>query len=285
MAEDKVRQVVEQAKHVVEPAIRRRVAGTDESDVTDTASAETTSSLVVLFPLALESGGLVDRMTDVVTTRCASFTERAGLLDGRRMVVCESGVGCRAAAQATADIIQVYRPTWIVSAGFAAALDPHLRRGQIIMPDTLVDEQQRTIEVGFQMDPAVLAATPSLHVGRLVTIDHMVRQRQEKERLAATYQAIACDMETVGVAEVCRQQQVRFLSVRVISDQLDDVLPVEVEHMLGQQTVAAKLGSVTRTLFRRPGAVKDMWKLQETALRASDRLAKFLLGVFSQLEE
>ena len=113
----------------------------------------------------------------------------------------------------------------------------------------------------------------------------LVRQRDEKEQLAAEFGAVACDMETMAVAQVCRRRQVRFLSVRIISDGLDDRLPPEVEHMLDQQSLAGKLGAATRAVFQRPGSVKDMWKLREIAHRASDRLAKFLVGVVPQLQE
>ncbi len=297
VAEDKVRHVVEQAKQAVEPALRnhlQRPAAPVEDSAPDAASAAVSDSppdlaapcrLVVLFALGLESGGLVDQMSNGVMTRCATFVERSGQLNGKRLVICESGVGQSAAARATEDIIKVFQPQWIVSAGFAGALTSELQRGHIVMADSLIDQQRRVLEVGLQIDPAAVAANRSLHVGRLLTVDHLIRYRQEKEQLAAEYGAIACDMETMAVAQACRQQQVRFLSVRIISDQLDDKLPLEVEHMLGQQSLAGKLGAATRALWDRPGSVKDMWKLRETALRASDRLAKFLVGTISQLEE
>jgi adenosylhomocysteine nucleosidase len=103
--------------------------------------------------------------------------------------------------------------------------------------------------------------------------------------LAAEFGAIACDMETMAVAQVCRRRHVRFLAVRVISDGLDDRLPPEMERMLDQRSLAGKLGAATRAIFQRPGSVKDMWRLQETARRASDRLANFLAGVIPQLLE
>lgn len=284
VGEDKMRQAVAHAKTVVEPALRRQMHATGDASADEAPEPTGPCDLVVLFALGLESGGLIDQMTDVVTTRCATFVERAGKLDGKRLVVCETGVGCEAAAGATDDLIKVYQPRWIVSAGFAGALSPELRRGHVVMASSLVDEQRQPLQVGFQMDPAVIQATPSLHVGRLLTIDRLVRHRQEKEQLAIDYDAIACDMETTAVAQACRRQQVRFLSVRIISDQLDDKLPAEVEHMLEQDSLAGKLGAATRALFQRPGSVKDMWKLREAALRASDRLAKFLIGVLPQLD-
>ncbi len=256
VAEEQVRQVVDKARQAARATRRQSPQASsesqDESAAANAADDEPPGAepsavdLVVVFALGLESGGLVDHMSDVVTTRCATFVERVGTLQGeRRLVVCETGVGSAAAAQAMEDILAVYRPRWIVSAGFAAALDASLRRGHILMAQELVDAQQQSLEVGFAIDPAVVASNRSLHVGRLLTVDTMLRERDEKERLGREFQAQACDMETMAVAQVCRRHAVRFLSVRIISDQLDDTLPVEIEHMMGQQTMAGKLGAAT----------------------------------------
>ncbi len=283
VAEDKMRSAVDRAKQAVEPVLRGRFESQDGAQPDAEPAEDPGCDLVVMFALPLESGGLVDMMADVVTTQCATFVERSGKLSGRRVVVCESGVGRQAAAQATEDVIKVFHPQWIVSAGFAGALLPEMRRGHILMASSVVDEHKHPLEVGFKIDPEAVQATASLHVGSLLTVDRLIRDRQEKEQLAREYQAAACDMETIGVAQACRRRQVRFLSVRVISDELDDHLSREVEHLLDQTTLAAKLGAATRAVFHRPRSIKDMWNLRETALRASDRLAKYLMGVVPQL--
>ena len=281
MAEGQVQQVVARAKHLVKSA-RAPQPGTEAPTG---AHPPAPPQVVLLFAMGLESGGLVDRMTDVVSTECAAFVEHLGLLDGRPVLIAESGVGRAAAAQATEDIIKIHHPQWIVSTGFAGALVPELQCGHVLMADSLVDSHHQPLEVGFRMAPESIEAMPSLHVGRLLTVDELVRRRDEKGSLAAEFAAVACDMETIAVAQVCCRRQMRFLSVRIISDGLDDQLPPEVEHMLDQRSLAGKLGAATRAVFSRPGSVKDMWKLREIAHRASDRLAKFLVGVVPQLRE
>lgn len=283
VAEDKMRQVVDHAKNAVEPALQRHVQPAEEGSEKQQSEHEAPRG-AVLFAVGLESGGLAARMSDVSTTRCTTFFERTGQLDSRRLAVCDTGEGYESAARATQDIIKRHQPEWIVSAGFASALTPALQRGNILMANSLVDQHQDVLDVGFQMDPKNLENTPSLRVGRLLTVDKLITQRQQKEKLAADYDAIACDLETMAVARACRAQQVRFLSVRIISDELDDKLPKEIESMLGQQSVAGKLGVAAGALFQRPQSVKDMWKLRETAIHASERLAKFLLGVLPQLD-
>lgn len=278
MAEEKMHAALQRAQQVARGAPQ---AGPDDPSPAATLPPP---QVAVLFALGIESGGLVDRITGTVTTRCPAFLERIGLLDGRSLVIAESGVGRQAAGRATEDLIKIHQPRWIVAAGFASALVDSLPTGHIVMPDVIVDHQHRPLEVGFKIDPEVIAATPRLHTGWLVTVDQVVRRRADKEALAAAYGAVICDMETMAVAEVCRRHQTRFLAVRVVSDGLDDRLPPEVERLLNQPSLAGKLGAATRAVFQRPGSLKDMWQLQEQAQRASDRLATFLCGVLPQLD-
>jgi adenosylhomocysteine nucleosidase len=123
-----------------------------------------------------------------------------------------------------------------------------------------------------------------LHVGRLLTVDRLIRHPDERRKLHADHAALACDMETFAVAQACRDAGTRLLSVRIISDAIDDELPREIEHLLSQTTLAGKIGAAAGAVMHRWGAAKDLWNLREDALKASDRLAKFLRGVVTQLE-
>ncbi|MBW3599869.1 MAG: hypothetical protein KY475_21680 [Planctomycetes bacterium] len=235
-----------------------------------------------LFGSGVESGELVDLLEDAERRRFRTRIEHDGRLQDRRVLVVESGVGAEAAAQAAERVIRRHQPAWIVSAGFAGALQENVRRGHIVMPEVIADAAGEEWSVGLTMDAESAAASRRLHLGRLLSVDHVVRTPEERRKLGE-HGAVACDMETAGVADVCRRRQTRFLAVRVISDALDDELPPEMQALLNQKTSAAKLGAAAGALFRRPSAVKDMWRLKEDAVKASDRLAKFLLGVLPQL--
>jgi len=239
----------------------------------------------VAFVIAteVEAEGLTKRLEERVTTRCASLVEQAGKWCGRRVVIAECGLGVKAAAQATADVIAMHHPAWVVSVGFAAALVDHVRRGHILMADRVVNPTQRELAVGLKLDPRVLAATKGLHVGRLLTIDRLVHKPDQKQALGREHAALACDMETWAVAEVCQREKTRFLSVRVISDGLDDRWPPEIETLLDQRSWAGKLGAAAGAMWKRPAWVKDLLRLQEQAELASTRLAQFCAGVIPQL--
>jgi adenosylhomocysteine nucleosidase len=252
---------------------------TDQPTTDQPASEYLPTDVVFLFALGIEAGGLVDSLKGMQTARQPHGVEHAGKLAGREVVIVEAGVGVKAAARATTEAIKFYQPRWIVSAGFAGALDERLHRGHILMADEVANPTGERLDVGMKLQ----TAGKGLHVGRLLTVSDIVRRPEDRRRLAAEHGAIACDMETFGVARACAEQGVRLLSVRIISDALDDELPPEVENLLEQKTLAGKIGAAAGAVLKRFGAAKDLWRLREDALKASDRLAKFLAGVVGQL--
>jgi len=236
-----------------------------------------------IFALGVESGGLVDLLADSETSNHTHGVERAGKLAGREVVIVEGGVGQKAAGRATLESIKFYQPKWVLSAGFAGGLNESLRRGHIVMADVAVNSAGEKISIDLRLDRESLAATKGLHVGRLLSVDAIIREPGERRQLAEKHAAIACDMETFAVAAACQKQGVPFLAIRIISDGVDDELPPEIEHLLKQKSLAGKLGAAAGAVLKRFSAAKDLWKLREDALKASDRLAKFLVGTIQQL--
>ena len=93
-----------------------------------------------LFAMELEAAGLVERLTETVTTQGSSFTEHDGFLEGERVLVGITGVGAEAAWRAASDFLAVHRPPWVVSAGFAGGLVDTVRRGHFLMPQAIVSQ-------------------------------------------------------------------------------------------------------------------------------------------------
>lgn len=239
--------------------------------------------IAVIFGLGVEAGGLIDALENAVTTRYATFVEHTGLLRGRQLVVVEAGIGQPAAAAATAEVIALHQVRWVISAGFATALDGSLRRGHIVMAEEVADLHGHHIRVEVHVQRESLVGNPGLHLGRILTVEHVLRTAEEKHRLGSNHAALCADMETLGVLEACQQRHVPCLSVRLITDAADDELPHEIERMLDQKSLAGKLGAAAGAIWKHPGTIKEMWQLKEEAIKASDRLAKFLCGVVENL--
>jgi adenosylhomocysteine nucleosidase len=207
------------------------------------------------------------------------FNFRGGLYDKIRIAVVESGTGMAKAERATRELIAVHSPSWILSCGFAGALQPQLAVGDIVAVNHCVDDAGRDLQIDLKME-----SDPSrrLHVGRLATVSKIVRTVAEKHALAAKTEALAVDMETFAVAQVCRELQRKFLAFRTISDDLSADLPPEVMSIFGD-TGAVRFGAVVGSLWKRPSSITDLWKLREQATKAAEHLADFLDGVVKQL--
>jgi adenosylhomocysteine nucleosidase len=169
----------------------------------------------------------------------------------------------------------------VVSAGFAGALVADLARGDLVVAQNIVDTSGRTWDAEPGTLPRWLAEVPRLHLGRLLTTDRIIRLPEEKLSLGRQHVAVAVDMESFAVAEVCRERGAAFLGIRIINDATADELPPDVERLVAQKTQAARLGAALGAIWRRPSSLKDMLGLQRRAIEDADRLARVLLRVIA----
>jgi adenosylhomocysteine nucleosidase len=274
LAQEKIRQTVVRAA-------RERFASTAARSEPPAERGPCDVGLV--FALEMESGGLEDRLQDLSSIHACGFAVRLGQLHGRQLVLVRSGAGRAAAAKATAALLNGHQPALVISAGFAGGLDPALARGDILLAEELVDTAGNVLPVELPLERGWFSSQQGLHLGRLLTADRIVRLPEEKRALGRKHQALAIDMETFAVAQACRDRQTRFLAVRVVTDAVDETLPADLEHLLQQKSAAARWGAALGSILDRPGSVKDLYRLKESALLAGDCLAKFLERLIVQL--
>ncbi|MEX0641073.1 MAG: hypothetical protein WD468_00150 [Pirellulales bacterium] len=272
-ASDKLRQAAQEA--MTEAA---RKAASQQQTQAAPPDERPVCHAAFLFALSQEAGGLEDRLSGAVSIRAHGFSATEGSLGGRRVVIARTGADPKAAARIAAAIIEGHQPWWMIAAGFAGGLSSQIARGEIVLADEVVTPAGNRLAFD---QPAGLRQVSwpdrfHVHFGRLVSVDHIVGKPAEKKQLGGALSAVAVDMESAAVAEVCRREKVPCVSVRIITDGVDDELPAEIDHLAKQKTLAGKLGAVTGAVFRRPSSAKDMLRLKETALVSSDRLAEFL---------
>ena len=278
LARDKIREKVVQTAQDRMDEMREDFGANKGPAETD---ADLSADVGVIFALAIEAGGTVDLLDHFHTTRGRGFTARYGCLAERRLVLFESGAGTSRAAAATEVLIETHRPHWVISAGFAGGLVPQLKRHDIVMADSVVNAAGRRLGIDLKIDADTLAA--GMHVGRILSVDQIVRLPKDKQSLGSRHEALAVDLESFAVAEVCHRRGVRFLGVRIITDAMDEQLPVDIQNLTDQTTAASRLGAALGAACRRPSSVKDMLQLKENSLVGSDRLAHFLDGTIRQL--
>jgi adenosylhomocysteine nucleosidase len=252
-----------------------------EPAMNDTAPHEDLShaDIGIVSALPIELGAFLDRCSRTRKYTGGQFVFRGGRYDDIRVVVVESGLGFAKARRAAHALLDAHTPPWLLSCGFAGALRPEMKIGHIVIADSIVDTHGQSLKLDVDMpaDPH-----SGLFVGKTLTVDHMVRTIEEKQALAKQFDAIAVDMESLAVAQVARETNTRFLSIRAISDDLSRDLPPEVLSVVGS-TGTLRLGAAVGSIWKRPGSVKELWQLRESANNAAEQLATFLDGVVTQL--
>lgn len=230
--------------------------------------------IAIISALHEELAGLLELMPDEQRTTMAGRQFWRGQLHGHEVVAVLSGIGKVAAATTTALLLERFRPQQLLFTGVAGGLGEGVAVGDIVvgshylqhdmdasplfprheMPGygrsrfaadpALLEVMQQAAEDAVAWLPARLdAATrtafglqaPRVHSGKIVTGDRFVATAAESRALRAELrEALAVDMESGAVAQVCHDFGLPFCAVRTISDRADDAAHVDFPAFLQQ---------------------------------------------------
>ncbi len=133
-----------------------------------------------------------------------------------------TGIGLQSARkQLTAMLDRIERPDLVLSIGLAGGLRPGFNFGQSLLIDrvsTLAD----TKGIAADLDRLSSNLHERMRVQSLLTLSSPALTAHAKQQLAQQTAAVACDMETYAIADVCRQRQIAWIGARVISDTATD---------------------------------------------------------------
>lgn len=131
--------------------------------------------------------------------------------NGEFVLVC-GGIGFDASRRAAEAVIVLYGPGMVYSAGYAGALDPRMRVGDIVRPARVVNAGDGS-SVQIAGGEGVLVSYPA------------VASPEQKAKLHESYQAQAVDMEAAAVARAAEGRGVSFSALKIISDEFDFAFP------------------------------------------------------------
>ena len=236
----------------------------------------------VVAAMNIEVGFLTDRLKKVRKYSGPDHTIIEGEAEGKLIALIIGGMGRAAARRATHLLIDGHRPRVILSAGFAGALDPALRRFDVVLPQSVLDPEGQRFLLEPIPDHGSTESIAFLSTAILLTVDSIAVTVAEKAALRAEFAASLIDMETSAVAEVCQARAIKLISVRVISDEAEQELPPEVATLM-TKSGSYRVGAALRAIWNRPANIKTFWTLHEHATEAADRLADATLAAITRL--
>jgi adenosylhomocysteine nucleosidase len=122
----------------------------------------------------------------------------------------------------------------VISAGVCGGLDPALRAGDLVLPDSVISEAGLRLPVtGTVAQRAAAAGSAPAQAGVMATSSRIVATPEDKAALRAATGAVAVDMESAAILEAAAAHGCSSLVVRAVSDDARDTLPEELMRLVG----------------------------------------------------
>jgi adenosylhomocysteine nucleosidase len=217
-----------------------------------------TRPLLVLYAFPEEGQTIAKQMTADSTARILGRAVQMGTLNGKKIVLAESGVGMTNAAMTTQELITRFHPRGLVFSGIAGAIDSTVHIGDLCIcsswithdyvycgPDSLQPQPVHSFSAkadslasfwsffadsGFvgmakQIDSSKLSLQkigtrePRIIIGGAgVSGNAFIDNAEKRIWLKGRFGAMVTDMESSAVAQVCTANGVPFVIIRSASD-------------------------------------------------------------------
>ncbi|EAQ64955.1 nucleoside phosphorylase (5'-methylthioadenosine nucleosidase; S-adenosylhomocysteine nucleosidase) [Marinomonas sp. MED121] len=198
-------------------------------------------SLVGIIGAMEEEVALIKEwMTEVETLSIAGCEFYQGKLDGKEVVLLQSGIGKVNAAISTTLLLSKFAPSKVINIGSAGGYAEALNVGDVVISDQVCHHDVDVTVFGYAMGqvpgmPATYAADENLiadakaavtrlnlvqtQVGLIGTGDSFMQDPVRVEKVRGDFPTLlAVEMEAAAVAQVCVKFETPFVVVRALSD-------------------------------------------------------------------
>ena len=171
-----------------------------------------------------------------------SFAFHEGKINGKDVVVAQCGIGKVFAAMCAEAMILNYDLDYILNVGVGGTLSDKLSICSIAISKGLIQHDMDTSPLGdpigmisginiieipankgvvWKVEEAVKEAGLNYEIGIIASGDQFINNKEKKDYIKSTFNAIACEMEGAAIAQVAYVNKVPFCVIRAISDSAD----------------------------------------------------------------
>lgn len=193
-------------------------------------------TIAVIAAMESESRQIEVSLEDTHKETHGTVDYTVGRLGGNRIILLQCGIGKVNAATRTVDLIYNYHPDYIISTGVAGGLDTSLNMMDVVVgAETCqhdvwcgpgcekgqVQGYPRRLPGHPTLLQKALSLTTKTHIvaGLIATGDQFIEEEIHQQTIKTEFpDAIAVDMESGAIAQVCHIYHIPFLSFRIISD-------------------------------------------------------------------
>jgi adenosylhomocysteine nucleosidase len=225
--------------------------------------------IAITFALPAESSDFVSLLEKPNRNSREGVESVRGQLHGKSVAVIHTGVGRKICAKRMEVLLRRERFEYLISAGFAGALEKELRIGNLLIAENFSSPQ-------LLRSPHLDLADDGLFLGKLLTVSGVIDSNAERERLATKTGAAAVDMETEFIAEACADHELPMLSLRAISDTPAEPFPAPAHVLFDIEKQKTDFARLSFYLVRHPGALSRLNAFRERVAVARKTLTAVL---------
>jgi uridine phosphorylase len=204
--------------------------------------------IAIAFALPAESSDFVRLLTKPIAFAREGGESIRGQIHDRSVAVFHTGVGEKRSRERIENFLRQQQFKYLISAGFAGALDEELRVGNLLLAENFSSPE-------LLKSPHLQLPDTCLFVGKLATVPGVIDSKSDRDRWAIESGAAAVDMETQFIAAACKAHQVPMLSLRVVSDTPTAPFPAPPKVLFDLEKQKTDLGRLVRYLIAHPGAL------------------------------
>jgi nucleoside phosphorylase len=197
-------------------------------------------------------------------------------INDRRIVIWHTGVGQKHCLLRMNQLLEAKRPDFLISSGFAGSVREDLIVGDLILAENFSDRQ-------LLAKAEQILAGGKVRAVKIFTSATIVDSIADRNEIARANSAAAVDMETAVIADVCAKHGVRMLSFRVITDSVQDPLPVPPPVLFNIERQQTDFATLLRYLLRHPGATRRLLTFSGQIARARAVLTNATVALLERL--
>jgi len=198
----------------------------------------------IIGAMQVEIEGLVEKIKKPKTKTIGGLMFVSGSIGDSKVVIIKCGIGKVNAGAATSIMVTTFKEIkLVINLGVAGGIGEGLYQGDFVVADCSIQHdfdltveglrpgqlaeydsrEFKSCSLAVKKMQAVLDGLEFRYkTGIIVSGDQFIANNEKVEWLKVEFNALACDMETSAIAQVCKAFNMPFLAVRSVSDGATD---------------------------------------------------------------
>ena len=231
--------------------------------------------IAVTFALPAESSDFLRHLRNQSRTDRSGIRTIRGTIDDRTVEVLHTGVGEKVCRQRVANFLRGQQFDLLISAGFAGALNDQLQVGDLLLAKNFSTVELNNRRKSFSSLP--------IHEVDLLTVSALIDSSEKRLEIARASGAAAVDMETEFIARACADYGIPLLSLRVISDTLDEPFPAPPNVLFDVEQQRSRFLTLARFFLAHPNRLPRLVQFARRIATARKTLADALVALINKL--